>query len=65
MEFTRRLLDDTGVSVAPGAAFGPSGEGYVRISLVQPAEQLEEAMERWERWMMSQALGMDNSQLVG
>jgi len=64
LEFTRRLLDDTGVSVAPGSAFGPGGEGYVRISLVQPAEQLEEAMERWERWTMSQALGMDSSQLV-
>ncbi len=65
MDFAQRLLDDTGVSVAPGAAFGPHGEGYVRISLVQPAEQLEEAMERWERWMMSQALGMESGQLVG
>jgi LL-diaminopimelate aminotransferase len=63
-EFARQLLDETGVSVAPGAAFGPSGEGYVRISLVQPAERIEEALERWERWMMSKALGMDSRQLV-
>ena len=64
LDFTRRLLDETGVSIAPGSAFGPHGDGYVRISLVQPAERLEEGIERWERWMMSQALGMDSSELV-
>jgi LL-diaminopimelate aminotransferase len=63
-EFARRLLDETGVSVAPGAAFGPHGEGYVRISLVQSAERLEEALERWERWLMRQALRIESRQLV-
>ena len=32
-DFALRLLRETGVAVAPGSAFGPSGEGHVRISL--------------------------------
>nr|HID13557.1 aminotransferase class I/II-fold pyridoxal phosphate-dependent enzyme [Anaerolineae bacterium] len=50
-QFASDLLGETGVSLAPGTAFGPHGEGYVRISLVQPMERLEEAIGRWERWM--------------
>ena len=34
-KFARDLLKRAGVLVTPGAAFGPSGEGYVRIALVQ------------------------------
>jgi len=49
-QFASDLLDEAGVSLAPGTAFGPHGEGYVRISLVQPVARLEEAMTRWERW---------------
>ncbi|MBN1260959.1 MAG: aminotransferase class I/II-fold pyridoxal phosphate-dependent enzyme, partial [Anaerolineae bacterium] len=55
--FTHALLEDTGVSIAPGSAFGRSGEGYVRISLIQSEERLEEALERWERWLIGQAVG--------
>lgn len=40
--FVVELLDQAGVLVTPGSAFGPSGEGYVRMALVQD----EEAMER-------------------
>jgi LL-diaminopimelate aminotransferase len=63
--FAAALLEETGVSVSPGSAFGPHGEGYVRISLVQPEEQLEEALERWERWLMSRSLGRDLKGLPG
>ena len=40
--FVMELLDQAGVLVTPGSAFGPSGEGYVRMALVQD----EEAMKR-------------------
>ncbi|MGD1995387.1 MAG: aminotransferase class I/II-fold pyridoxal phosphate-dependent enzyme [Anaerolineae bacterium] len=50
-DFASDLLEVTGVSVSPGSAFGPSGEGYVRITLCHPSERLAEAMERWEEWM--------------
>jgi len=55
------LLEEANVSVAPGTAFGAHGEGYARISLVQPEERLEEAMERWERWLIHKATGLPKS----
>jgi LL-diaminopimelate aminotransferase len=45
-EFVLTLLERAYVSLAPGTIFGPRGEGFVRISLVQPGERLAEAMER-------------------
>ncbi|MBN1488089.1 MAG: aminotransferase class I/II-fold pyridoxal phosphate-dependent enzyme [Anaerolineae bacterium] len=56
-EFATALLEQAGVSVSPGSAFGPHGEGFVRISIVQPEDLLEDAMERWERWLIGQAMG--------
>jgi len=44
--FARRLLDDRGVLVAPGAFFGESGEGYVRVALVPTLERCREAAAR-------------------
>jgi LL-diaminopimelate aminotransferase len=44
--FAERLLDEAGVVVAPGRGYGPSGEGYVRLSLTTPDDLLAEAMER-------------------
>lgn len=49
--FCSDLLHDTGVSITPGVVYGPSGAGYVRISLVTPIEGLVEAMRRLENWM--------------
>ncbi|MEW9501744.1 LL-diaminopimelate aminotransferase [Jeotgalibacillus marinus] len=46
MEFSRKLMDEAHVVVTPGHAFGPSGEGYVRIALVQDKELLIEAAKR-------------------
>src|SRR6266581_2426889 len=46
VDFTARLLDDAGVVVAPGSGYGPSGEGYIRLSLTIPDARLEEGCER-------------------
>jgi LL-diaminopimelate aminotransferase len=46
VQFTKRLLDDAGVVVAPGSGYGPSGDGYVRLSLTIPDARLEEGCER-------------------
>jgi len=40
------LLETTGISVAPGVFFGPSGEGHLRISVTSPTEQIAAAAER-------------------
>jgi LL-diaminopimelate aminotransferase len=44
--FTELVLDQASVLVAPGDAYGPSGEGYVRLSLTVPDSRLEEAVNR-------------------
>ena len=51
IEFCDKLLHDTGVSITPGVVYGPSGAGYVRISLVTKQEGLEKAMGRLRKWM--------------
>ena len=45
-EFALRLLAEEGVAVAPGAAFGPRGEGHVRIAYALPPDRLDLAMDR-------------------
>lgn len=46
--FTEHVLEQADVVVTPGAAYGPSGEGYVRLSLTVPDDRLEEAVRRIE-----------------
>lgn len=43
--FVADLLDKTGVLVTPGSAFGPSGEGYVRMALVQSENTMKKIVE--------------------
>lgn len=45
IDFCTRLVEATGVALAPGAGFGKSGEGYVRFALVQPPEVMAQAVE--------------------
>jgi len=45
-EFSLKVLNEAGVWITPGNAFGPSGEGYLRISLCTTVDRLREAMER-------------------
>ncbi|MCO8194565.1 MULTISPECIES: aminotransferase class I/II-fold pyridoxal phosphate-dependent enzyme [Anaerofustis] len=44
-KFCIELLDKTGVLVTPGSAFGPSGEGHVRMALVQDEDEMKKAIE--------------------
>ena len=43
-QFTLELLERSGVIVTPGASFGPSGEGYVRMALVLPPDEIRAAV---------------------
>jgi LL-diaminopimelate aminotransferase len=49
LAFAERMLADADVVVSPGVAYGPAGEGYVRLALTQPPERLEEAIGRMIR----------------
>jgi LL-diaminopimelate aminotransferase len=46
MEFTRDLLDKTGVVVSPGSGFGKAGEGFVRVALCVGEDRLRAAGDR-------------------
>jgi LL-diaminopimelate aminotransferase len=48
VQFATRLLDEAGVVVTPGIGYGPTGEGYVRLSLTIPDDRLEEGVRRME-----------------
>lgn len=45
MAFSEELMEKAGVVVTPGASFGPSGEGHVRMALVLPPDQIALAVE--------------------
>ena len=45
MAFCEELMEKAGVVVTPGASFGPSGEGHVRMALVLPPDQIALAIE--------------------
>lgn len=44
--FCRYVMDQTGVVVTPGIAFGQDGDGFVRLSLIAPQHRLQEAIQR-------------------
>jgi LL-diaminopimelate aminotransferase len=47
--FTEKVLEEAAVVISPGASYGPSGEGFVRMSLTTPDDRLVEAAERISR----------------
>jgi aminotransferase len=50
-EFCERLLDEAGVAIVPGSAFGYGGEGYIRISYASSIDKLKLAADRMEKWI--------------
>lgn len=46
-----RLVDEANIGIAPGTAFGPGGEAFMRICFARSAEQLTEAMARLTGWL--------------
>lgn len=46
-----RMIDEIGVGVAPGSAFGPGGEGFVRVCFQRDPAHVQEAMARVAGWL--------------
>jgi aspartate/methionine/tyrosine aminotransferase len=46
-----RLIDEAGIGAAPGSAFGPGGEGYLRLCFARAPEEIAEATRRFARWL--------------
>lgn len=55
ISFAKTLATDAAVLVIPGLAFGPHGQGFVRISFAAPVDQITAGIERMGRWLRSQA----------
>ena len=51
LEFCKRLLRETAVGLAPGSAFGPEGEGFVRWCFASTTERLAEAVGRLRKFL--------------
>jgi LL-diaminopimelate aminotransferase len=47
--YCEHVLDEAAVVISPGGAYGPSGEGFFRISLTTPDELLVDAVQRLQR----------------
>jgi aminotransferase len=50
-EFCTRLLDEEGVAIVPGTAFGDCGEGFARISYAYSVKHITEALIRMEKFV--------------
>ncbi|MDG1989654.1 MAG: LL-diaminopimelate aminotransferase [Dehalococcoidia bacterium] len=44
--FVSKIIDETGVVLTPGNGYGEHGEGYIRVSLTTPDDQLDDALNR-------------------
>lgn len=49
-QFAAELIEGCGVVVTPGRGYGINGEGYIRLSVTTPDDQLEEGLRRLEAW---------------
>jgi alanine-synthesizing transaminase len=46
MEFAMMLLEQADVAVSPGSGFGPAGEGFLRLALVENENRLRQAVRQ-------------------
>jgi aspartate/methionine/tyrosine aminotransferase len=53
LELSKALLDEVHVATVPGAAFGKTGEGYLRLSYATSIEHITEAFNRMELFFKS------------
>ena len=48
---TLRIIDEAKVGFAPGATFGPGGEGHLRMCFLRDPGKLDEALDRFGHWL--------------
>ncbi len=59
LEFSKQLLTQAEVAVAPGVGYGEDGEGYVRIAMVENEQRLRQAARNIKRYLTS--MGVNSS----
>ena len=53
LEFSKQLLTEAKVAVAPGVGYGENGEGFVRIAMVENEQRLRQAARNVRRYLAS------------
>ncbi len=53
LEFSKQLLTQAGVAVAPGVGYGEDGEGFVRIAMVENEQRLRQAARNVRKYLAS------------
>ena len=56
LEFSKQLLTQAEVAVAPGVGYGEDGEGYVRIAMVENEQRLRQAARNVKRYLQSKGI---------
>lgn len=56
LSFANLLLEEAGIIVTPGSAFGPTGEGYIRIALSVSTERIAEVAQRLSKLNLEEAV---------
>ena len=56
LEFSKQLLTEAEVAVAPGVGYGEDGEGYVRIAMVENEQRLRQAARNIKRFLVSKGV---------
>jgi alanine-synthesizing transaminase len=54
IEFAMKLIEEAEVAVSPGRGFGPAGEGYLRLALVENEKRLRQAVRQISRCLRPQ-----------
>ena len=60
LEFSKLLIENADVAVAPGIGFGEHGDDYVRIALVENEHRIRQAARNIKRFLASASSQADN-----
>jgi alanine-synthesizing transaminase len=57
IEFSMNLLEHANVAVSPGRGFGETGEGFLRLALVENEQRLRQAVRQVARYLRPEKAG--------
>jgi alanine-synthesizing transaminase len=63
LEFSKQLLTQAGVAVAPGVGYGEEGEGFVRIAMVENEQRIRQAARQVKKYL--QGMGLNTPGAAG
>ncbi len=64
LEFSKQLLAQAGIAVAPGVGYGEDGEGYVRIAMVENEQRLRQAARNLGRFLRARGVNATPARAV-